>query len=76
MDVATPYGNSTALDYTGLTFGQAVVGHLMPRNGVQRAVIGREVRDYEATISSKLWQPLAITSIDWIGQYMNNTRRV
>lgn len=76
VDVATPYGNSTALDYTGLTFGQAVVGHLVPRNGVQRAVIGREVRDYEATISSKLWQPLAITSIDWIGQYMNNTRRV
>lgn len=76
VDVATPYGNSTALDYTGLTFGQSVVGHLVPRNGVQRAVIGREVRDYEATISSKLWQPLAITSIDWVGQYMNNTRRV
>lgn len=76
VDVTTPYGDSVALDYTGLTFGQAYVGHLTPRNGVQRVIVGREVRDYEATISSKLWHPLAITSIDWVGQYMNNTRRV
>ena len=76
VTVTTPYGDNLALDYTGFTFGQATVGHLVPRNGVHRVTIGREVRDYEATISSKLWQPLAITSIDWIGQYMNNTRRV
>lgn len=76
VEVSTPYGNNVALDYTGLTFGQAYVGHLTPRTGVQRVIVGREVRDYEATIQSKLWHPLAITSIDWIGQYMNNTRRV
>lgn len=76
VDVTTPYGDSVALDYTGLTFGQAYVGYLTPRSGVQRVIVGREVRDYEATIHSKLWHPLAITSIDWVGQYMNNTRRV
>ncbi len=76
VEVTTPYGDNTALDYTGFTFGQATVGHLVPRNSVHRVTIGREVRDYEATISSKLWHPLAVTSIDWVGQYFNNTRRV
>lgn len=65
-----------AVNFTGNLVGSVQLGHIVPASTVVRAMIGREVREYEATIHSRLWYPLAVTSIDWVGQFFNNTRRV
>lgn len=76
VDVVSAYGTQTVVDFNGITIGQSNIGWVVPSNGTQRAVIGREVREYEAVVRSRSWLPLAVTSIDWVGQYFNNTRRV
>lgn len=38
--------------------------------------VGREARDYRLTVGTYLWAPLTITTVEWVGQYFNRTRRV
>lgn len=76
VDVATPYGDFRSVDYNGLRVGLSTLDHLEPTTGKLRATIGRETRDYLATIRSRNWLPLALTHIEWNGQFLNNTRRV
>lgn len=76
--VDSPYEQRTALIFKGWTVGAAAntVGQISLQRGVQSAVIGREVREYAASIAAVDWLPMAVTAIDWVGQYFNNSRRV
>lgn len=37
--------------------------------------VGREIRDYRLTIKARLWHPLTITLLEWVGQAFNRTQR-
>jgi len=77
-DVATKQGTKRTLSFVGRILGEAA-------NAVSRqpivttslsASVGREVRECEITLSARLWLPLTITAIEWVGQTFNNSRRV
>lgn len=78
VDVATPYGDRTILDFNGRRIGgtQNLVDVQPISRGTEPAFIGREVREYVATLRAKTWLPVTFTTIEWIGQHLNNTRRV
>ncbi len=74
----SPYEQQVVLRFIGNVVGADVnrVGEITLQRGVQSAAIGREVREYAATVTALDWFPLAVTAIDWVGQYLNNTKRV
>jgi hypothetical protein len=37
--------------------------------------VGREIRDYRLTLKARLWHPLTITLLEWVGQAFNRTQR-
>lgn len=76
--IDSPYEQASALRFVGNVIGSDTnrVGEISLQRGVQSAVIGREVRDYSASIRAIDWYPMSVTAIDWVGQYFNNTRRV
>lgn len=76
--VDSPYEQAEALRFIGNVVGADVnrVGEITPQRGVQSAVVGREVREYAASVTAIDWFPVSITAIDWVGQNFNNTRRV
>jgi len=76
--VTTPYDTTTSLEFRGLTVNgvDSTVGERHLHKGRASAPVGRETRDYIATVSAFQWQPMAITALDWTGQIFNNARRV
>jgi hypothetical protein len=78
LDIESPYGNFRSADWRGRVM--STPGYSAPRNTLQTAVVpapvGRETRDYTAVIRSVRWLPLTVTSVEWIGQYFNKTRRI
>lgn len=43
---------------------------------VQSQPIALETRDYRLTLRARTWLPLTITTLEWVGQWFNNTKRV
>lgn len=78
VDIETPYGDRRSVDFNGRRVGgsQNLLDVQPITRGTEPAFIGREVREYVATIRAKTWLPLTLTTIEWVGQYLNNTRRV
>lgn len=78
VTVDSPYEQETVLEFRGNVVGADVnrVGEITLQRGVQSAAIGREVREYAASIVAVDWFPMSINAIDWVGQYFNSTRRV
>lgn len=76
--VKSNYEDETVMTFRGYVIGADTnrVGQLSLQRGTQTAVVGREVREYEASIVALDWLPVNITAVDWVGQYMNNVRRV
>lgn len=78
VEVATPYGNTQSVKFIGRRVDAAdnLVSVQPISRGTTPAFIGREVREYTATLKSLKWLPVTFTTVEWIGQYLNNTRRV
>lgn len=76
-DVHTDWEDYESARYIGLTTDAA--GSLVGRRSLQRGSevlpVGQSTRDYELTIRSIDWLPLRVTSLDWVGQHFNRTRR-
>lgn len=78
VEVHTPAGTNTAVDFSGRILGRASnkVGQAPIVTTVVPATIGKEVRECTYTVRARNFQPLTITAIEWTGQYFNNSRRV
>lgn len=76
-DVSTDWDSYEAARYIGRTLGSLdnLVGRRSLHRGTEIVPIGQDTRDYEATIRTIDWLPLSVTSLDWVGQYFNRTRR-
>lgn len=76
-DVETDWDTYESARFIGLTVDGAdsVVGQRTLHRGVEVLPIGQSTNEYALTIRSIDWLPLSITSIDWVGQYFNRTRR-
>jgi hypothetical protein len=76
-DVHTDWEDYESARYIGLTTDAA--GSLVGRRSLQRGTevlpVGQSTQDYALTIRSIDWLPLSVTSLDWVGQYFNRTRR-
>jgi hypothetical protein len=68
--VVTDYSNAEVLRFSGRNVGAAssIIGGNPVVNGTAQAFIGRETRDYRATVSSVNWLPLSIKGVEWVGQ--------
>lgn len=69
--------------YVSKEFNGRILGNLQNTIGQQplvattvQCVVGREIRECSYTLTSVDWLPLTVTSLGWVGQYFNNTRRV
>lgn len=76
-DVETDWDTYESARFIGLTVDGAdsVAGQRTLHRGVEVLPIGQSTNEYALTIRSIDWLPLSITSIDWVGQYFNRTRR-
>jgi hypothetical protein len=78
VNLSTPNGVNTALDFNGRILGRAAP--LLAGQPVVTATLpffcGKEVRAMEYTLNSKTWLPLTVTNIEWTGQVFTHTRRV
>jgi len=76
--VNTDYGTITSLRFNGRILGMAdnMVGVIPVTSGSTPVHVGREVKDYTCTITSRSWMPLSITRITWTGQWFMNHRFV
>lgn len=65
------------LNFTGRILGAApnLIGRQPIVASSLAAFIGGEVRECQYTISAVKWLPLAVTSIEWTGQFFFNTKR-
>ena len=64
--------------FNGRTLGNLdnLVGVEPVATGTVSITVLQDTRDYTLTIASRDWFPFTITSIDWVGQFFNSTRRV
>jgi len=72
-------GQDNVIDrFNGRTLGNLdnLVGIEPITTGQVSIPILQDTRDYNLTIASRDWFPFTITSIDWVGQFFNSTRRV
>jgi len=76
-DVKTDWDAYESARYIGLTVDAAgsLIGERKPTRGVEILPVAQDTNDYALTIRSIDWLPLSVTSIDWVGQYFNRTRR-
>lgn len=67
-----------AREYNGRIMGDPnnVIGRVPITDTQQSVMIGRETREYTLTLSARTWLPFTITSLEWVGQWFNNTRRL
>lgn len=72
--VRTAYNDAVVLDFNGRMLGALnnIVAVQPVSNGSLSAFVGREVRDFDFTITSRTWMPLTITGVAWVGQFFNN----
>lgn len=63
--------------FNGRILGSPVnqIGKVAVTDADHSVGVGRETREYTMTLKSKLWHPLTITGIEWIGQSFNRTPR-
>ena len=63
--------------FNGRILGSLVnqVGKVAVTDADHSVGVGRESREYTLTLKSKLWYPLTITGIEWLGQSFNRTPR-
>lgn len=75
--VSTRFGDKVAVDWSGRIVGARtnLVGVVPVTTTAISLVVGREVRDFSYTLSSRSWLPITITAIEWAAQFFNNTRR-
>lgn len=76
-DVTTDWETYEAARYIGRRLGALdnLVGQRSLHRGTEVIPIGQNTSEYAATIRAIDWHPLSVTSIDWVGQYFNRTRR-
>lgn len=53
-----------------------LVGRAPRSTGTISLPVGRERLEYTQTITSRDWQPMAITSVNWVGQLFNRSPRL
>lgn len=77
--LATITSGNASQDYS---FNGRVLGNLLDRIGrvpisdeSHSISVGRETREYTCRIASKLWYPITLVGIEWIGQAYNRTPR-
>jgi hypothetical protein len=78
VDVTTTSGTERTADFIGRVLGAPtnILGDQPIVAATVTAWAGKEVREFSYKLSAKSWLPLTITSIEWVGQSFNNTRRV
>lgn len=78
VDVTSFGTTKRVTDFNGRILGSSlnVVGYQPVYSGTVKSPIGKEARKCTYTIGAKSWLPLTVTSLEWVGQYFNNTRRL
>lgn len=78
LSIATSGGTKVVLDSKAriLGFNNNVVGQQPISTYTDSALIGKEIREVSYTITAQTWLPMTVASIEWTGQYFNNTRRM
>lgn len=74
----TDRNGTQVYSYSGRELGDPnnLIGRT-PISSLQQSVnIGREAREYTLRLSAKDWLPFTITSMEWVGQFFNRTRRI
>jgi len=66
------------IDFNGLLLGSpsAILGRVPVDTGQTTVPVGKETRDYSSMFRAKTWLPLTITSMEWVGQFFNNSQRL
>lgn len=74
----TDKNGSQVYTYNGRIIGDPnnLIGRTPISNLQQSVVIARETRDYTLTLAARDWLPFTITSMEWVGQFFNHTRRL
>lgn len=78
VSVTTTSGTKVALDSKArvLGFSNNLVGQQPITSYTDSALIGKEIREVSYTITAQTWLPMTVSSIEWVGQYFNNTKRL
>lgn len=70
-------------DHLVKSFNGRLVGHSNNQVGRQPVTsaninvpCGRSNMEHQITLASRFWLPLAVTAVEWTGQFFDNTRRV
>lgn len=71
----TAAGTTQPGSFTARSVGSLQVGKVAVSSSLVSVPIGRETRDYSIRLMARLWYPLKITSIEWVGQSFNRTPR-
>lgn len=76
LESVTPATNS--IEFNGYVFGspEALLGRVPVTAGKTTVPIGKETTEYTAVVKARTWLPLNVTSIEWVGQFFNNTQRL
>lgn len=76
-ETTTRYGTFT-YTHNGRVMGDEnnVIGREPVTDIVDPCVIGHEARQYSVKLRGRSWMPFTITSLEWVGQFFNRTRRV
>lgn len=66
------------ITFNGYVFGapEALLGRVPVSAGQTSVPVGKETTEYTAVFRARTWLPLNITSIEWVGQFFNNTQRL
>jgi len=74
----SPQGRKHILTFNGRMVGHSgnLVGYQPVHNATLSVPAGRSNTEHTIEITSRLWLPLAITSLEWAGQWFLNSRRV
>lgn len=66
------------ITFNGYVFGSpsAMLGRVPVSAGQTSVPIGKETTEYTAVLKARTWLPFNITSIEWVGQFFNNTQRL
>jgi hypothetical protein len=76
LESVTPPTNN--VNFNGYVFGSvdALLGRVPVTQGKTTVPIGKETTEYTAVVKARTWLPLNVTSIEWVGQFFNNTQRL
>jgi hypothetical protein len=78
IEVTSARGTYTATEFTGRIFGNTanLIGYQPVVTAVVGGAVGKATTQCSYTLRAHSWMPLTVTSLAWVGQYFNNTRRV